>query len=215
MQQESERRTGEQSTQPSLILWESVAGGHQEDVTCLATSRIWAIGDFLPVPSPVPEMYILPNFHSGSSCQECSPGRTELLRPSGWAIWLNPIKYKVYDSGGPVERSTLLPMSETNQVYSGLDKNFVWLVNMLFNKVLGEKNVYYLKSNELFGQSNRFPCFLTCHLPIWSVCLVLWSLPALWFQILPLNPPPPPPSATGNFWNLEPKESFCCWSLGK
>ena len=140
VQQESERRAGEQSTQPSLILWESVAGGHQEDVTCLATSRIWAI-DFLPVPSPVPEMYILPNFHSGSSCQECSPGRTELLRPSEWAIWLNPIKYKVYDSGGPVERSTLLPVSETNQVYSGLDKNFVWLVNMLFNKVLGEKKM--------------------------------------------------------------------------
>lgn len=138
VQQESERRAGEQSTQPCLIWWESVAGGHQEDVTCLPTSQIWATGDFLAVPSPVPEMYILSNFHSGSSCQECSPGRTELLRPSGWAIWLNPIKYKVYYSGGPVGRSTLLPVLETNQVYVGLDKNFVWLVSMLFNKVIGE-----------------------------------------------------------------------------
>lgn len=35
-------------------------------------------------------------------------------------------------------RSTLLPVLETNQVYVGLDKNFVWLVSMLFNKVIGE-----------------------------------------------------------------------------
>lgn len=79
------------------------------------------------------------------------------------------------------------------RLYVGLDKNFVWLVRMLFNKVIGEKKVYYLKSNELLGQSNRFP---------WSVCLFLWFLPALWFQILPPYPHPlPPPPETFEIWS--------------
>lgn len=161
-------KAGEQSTCPSPIGWGSVAGDHQEDVTCLPTSRIWATIAYLSCPLSL-KCIFWAMFCSGNSCQEGSSRRTELLRLSGWAIWLNNIKYKVYDSGGPVGRATLLPVLETNQVYVGLDNNFVWLVNTLF---LGEKNVYYLKSNELFGQSSRFPCFLTCHLPIWPLSLV-------------------------------------------
>ena len=40
----------------------------------------------------------------------------------------------------------------------GLAKKFVWLVNILFNKMLGENEncvfYFYLKPNELFGQPN-------------------------------------------------------------
>lgn len=109
---------------PSPTGWGSVAGGHQEDVTCLPTSQIWATGAYLSCPLSL-KCIFCPVFHSGSSCQEGSPRRTELLRQSGWAIWLNNIKYKVYDSGGPVGKATLLPVLETSQVYVGLDNNFV------------------------------------------------------------------------------------------
>ena len=40
----------------------------------------------------------------------------------------------------------------------GLAKKFIWLVNTLFNKVVSENAkcvfYFYLKPNELFGQSN-------------------------------------------------------------
>ena len=45
-------------------------------------------------------------------------------------------------------------------IYTGLAKKFVWLVNMLFNKVLGENEkcvfYFYLKPTALFGPSNIY-----------------------------------------------------------
>ena len=44
-------------------------------------------------------------------------------------------------------------------LFIGLAKKFVWLMNMLLNKVLGENEkrlLIYLKPNKLFGQPDIF-----------------------------------------------------------